>query len=162
MIVEDQERRVATIMTPDVLTVDPDMSIAEVARIMVNQGVSGLPVVSNGEIVGIITENDVVSKEIDVDPPAYGTFLDAIFTLPWDRSDEELHRVVALTAGELMSSPVTTIGADASIHEAANLMFKQGVSPIPVVDADGGMIGIISRSDIVRLIAQAGDSTATP
>ncbi len=149
---------VATIMTTDVLTVTSSMPVSEVARIMVDEGVSGLPVVDSGKLVGIITELDVVSKEIDVDPPAYGTFLDAIFRLPWDRSDEEVRRVVALTAGELMSSPVVTIPAHASIHEAADLMFKQRVSPIPVVNDSGEMIGIISRTDIIRLIAQAGDA----
>lgn len=151
---------VTEIMTTNVLTVAPGTPLSEVARLMVDEGVSGLPVVDDGELVGMITEVDVVSKEIDVDPPAYGTFLDAIFRLPWDRSDEEVRRVVALTAGELMSSPVRTIAARASIHEAADMMFKQRVSPIPVVSDRGEMIGIISRTDIIRLIAQAGQTTS--
>lgn len=158
----DSDASVSIIMTQSVLAVSPDTSIAAVARIMVEEGVSGLPVVSGRGIVGIITEIDVVSKEIDVDPPAYGTFLDAVFRFPWDRTNDEVRRVVALTAGELMSSPVRTIDPQASIHEAADMMFKEGVSPIPVVNTDGEMVGIVSRTDIVRLIAQAGDTSETP
>lgn len=146
---------VEQLMTTEVVTVEPGTSVSEVARLMVAHDISGIPVVEGGVLVGIVTEVDVVSREIDVDPPAYGTFLDAIFRLPWDRSDEELRRVLASTAGELMSRDLKTIAPDAPIRDAANLMFKQEVNPLPVVDVDGSLVGIVSRSDIVRLVAEA-------
>ena len=146
---------VEQLMTTDVVTVEPGTSVSEVARLMVAHDISGIPVVDGGVLVGLVTEVDVVSREIDVDPPAYGTFLDAIFRLPWDRSDEELRRVLASTAGELMSRDLKTIAPDAPIRDAANLMFKQEVNPLPVVDVDGSLVGIVSRSDIVRLVAEA-------
>ncbi len=146
---------VSTIMATDVVTVAPETSVTEVARLMVDHDVSGIPVVDDGILVGLVTEVDVVSREIDVDPPAYGTFLDAIFRFPWDRSDEELRRVLASTAGQLMSRDLKTIAPDAPIRDAANMMFKQEVNPLPVVDDHGRLVGIISRSDIVRLVAEA-------
>ena len=148
---------VSTIMSRDVVTVAPETSVTEVARLMVEHDVSGIPVVDDGLLVGLVTEVDVVSREIDVDPPVYGTFLDAIFRFPWDRSDEELRRVLASTAGQLMTRDVETIAPDAPIRDAANMMFKQELNPLPVVDEHGRLLGIISRSDIVRLVAEASE-----
>lgn len=148
---------VASIMSTDVVSVAPETSVTEVAQLMVDHDISGIPVVDDGILVGLVTEVDVVSREIDVDPPAYGTFLDAIFRFPWDRSDEELRRVLASTAGELMTRDVKTISPDAPIRDAANMMFKQELNPLPVVDEDGRLLGIISRSDIVRLVAELSE-----
>ncbi|HCG31064.1 MAG TPA: IMP dehydrogenase [Chloroflexi bacterium] len=157
MIVMNTDARVATIMSTDVIAVTPETSVTELARLMVEHDVSGIPVVDDGILVGLVTEVDVVSREIDVDPPAFGTFLDAIFRLPWDKSDEELRRVLASTAGELMTRDVKTISPDAPIRDAANMMFKQELNPLPVVDDHGRLLGIISRSDIVRLVAEASE-----
>jgi CBS-domain-containing membrane protein len=148
------ETSVANIMTTSVITVEPDAEIPVAARLMIEHGISGLPVMENGRLVGIITETDVIGREIEVDPPAYGTFLDAIFRLPWDRSDDDLQLVMARTVRDLMTEDVVTIMPDASIHEAASLMFKQGLNPLPVVDREGRLVGIVSRSDIVRLVAE--------
>jgi CBS domain-containing protein len=145
---------VTDIMTADVIAVPTTADVVEVARLMVQHDITGVPVVEGGRVVGLITDADMVSREIDVDPPAYGTFLDAIFRLPWDKSDEELRHVLATTAGELMSKPAITIRSSASVRDAANLMYKRGVNPLPVLDDTGRMVGIISRSDIIRLIAE--------
>lgn len=147
---------VASIMSTGVITVNSDTEIVEIARLMVQHHVSGLPVVDGSRLVGIVTESDVVSREIDVDSPAFATFLDAIFVLPWDRSDDELKRVMATTARGIMSSPAKSISSTATIHEVADLMFKHHVNPVPVVDAAGSLVGIVSRSDVIRLIAEAG------
>jgi CBS domain-containing protein len=152
----DDQMTVSTIMTTNVVTVSSETSIPDVARVMVEHGISGVPVIDAGRLVGIVTDSDVVSREIDVDAPAYATFLDAIFVLPWDRSDDELKRVMATTAAGIMSSPVRTIEASASISALADLMFKQHVNPVPVVDATGAVVGIVSRTDVIRLIADAG------
>jgi CBS domain-containing protein len=141
-------------MTTSVIVVNPSTPISDIARLMCEHGLSGIPVMDGDEIVGIVTEVDIVSRQIEVDPPAYGTFLDAIFRLPWDHSDDEIRRVLATNAGELMTSPVETLRADASIQDAANLMFKKGVNPVPVVAADGKLAGIVSRSDIVKLMIE--------
>jgi len=143
-------------MTTDVITVTPETPIPHIARLMVQHHIGGIPVVDNGQLVGIVTESDVVSREIDVDAPAFATFLDAIFVLPWDKSDDEMKRVMATTAQGIMATPVRTITSAANIHEVADLMFKQHVNPVPVVDGAGQLVGIVSRSDVIRLIADAG------
>jgi CBS domain-containing protein len=148
--------KVTSIMTADVITVTTETPIPEIARIMLEHGISGVPVVDGGQLVGIVTESDVVSREIAPDAPAYATFLDAIFVFPWDRSDEELKRAMAMTAAGIMSSPVRTITSNSSIQDLADVMFKLHVNPVPVVDDAGSIVGIVSRSDVLRLIAEAG------
>jgi CBS domain-containing protein len=150
----DQPGSVTSIMTTSVITASASTEISKVARLMIEHGVTGIPIVDHGRVVGIVTEVDIVSRQIEVDPPVFGTFLDAIFRLPWDRSDDELRRVLATTAGELMSTPVTTVTTQASIQDVASLMFKQKVNPVPVVDDAGALVGIVSRSDIVRLMIE--------
>lgn len=149
------EATVASIMSTDIVSVASTTPIPEVARLMLEHGISGLPVVDGSELVGVVTESDVVSREIDVDVPAFATFLDAIFVLPWDRHDDELKRVLATTVSGIMSSPAQTILATATIHEVADLMFKHHVNPVPVVNEAGQLVGIVSRSDVLRLIAEA-------
>lgn len=151
----DSTSSVMSIMSTRVISVSPDADIAAAATLMVQHGVSGLPVIDGGRLVGIVTETDLVSREIDIDPPVYGTFLDAVFRFPWDRTDEEFQRVLATTVGELMTEHVLTVSTNATISDVANLMFKQGANPVPVVDDAGRVVGIVSRSDIVRMIAQA-------
>src|SRR5690349_1461037 len=105
----DIDSSITSLMTNPPIVTRPDASIAEVARLMSDSNVSALPVVENGFLVGIITETDLVSQEIEVDVPAYGTFLDAIFRLPWDDSKDELRRVLAANVGALMTHDVQTL-----------------------------------------------------
>jgi CBS domain-containing protein len=148
------ELAVANIMTAEVVTVVRSTLVTEVARLMVEHSISGIPVVEEDRVVGIVTERDLVAQEMEIDPPAYGTFLDAIFKLPWDKSDEELRLVLATTAGELVSDDVATIAPSATVRDAAGIMYKQRRNPLPVVDEDGRLVGIVSRSDIIRLLTE--------
>lgn len=156
------EQPVTQIMSPDVQVTSVDASIAEVARRMHQNGISGLPVIDgNGDLAGIITETDIISHEIQVDTPAFVPFLDAIIRMPWDTSDDDLRRVLATTAGQLMTHPVYSVTVDATVRDVATLMFERKVNPVPVLDRDNRVVGIVSRSDIVQLIAEAEASIST-
>lgn len=145
---------VASIMTADVVTVERSTEVTHVARLMVEHAISGIPVVEGGRVVGMVTELDIVAQEMEVDAPAYGTFLDAVFRFPWDKSEEELRHILATKASELMSTDVVTISPTATVREAASLMYKRRLNPIPVVDERGHLVGIVSRSDIVQLLTE--------
>lgn len=148
------EMAVANLMTSEVVSVERSTPVAEVARLMVAHAISGIPVVEAGRVVGMVTERDIVAQEMEVDAPAYGTFLDAVFKFPWDKSDDELRLILATTAGELMSSEVVTVSATTTLREAAGLMYKRRLNPLPVVDEQGHLIGIVSRSDVIRLLTE--------
>jgi CBS domain-containing protein len=150
------EQSVTQIMTSDVYAVREHVTIPVVARTMCEHDISGLPVVdADGMLIGIITEMDIVSHEIQVDTPAFVPFLDAIFRMPGDTSEDDFRRVLAISAGDLMTTPVYSVTTDATVREVATLMFERRVNPVPVLDRQNRVVGIISRTDIVRLIAEA-------
>ena len=147
--------RVTEIMTPDVVTVGPDTPINEVARVMVEYDISGVPVVDgDGALVGIITEFDMIARQADYDAPISSVFFDALIVMPEPHGEEKLRKILATRAEELMTRTVYSIREDASIEEVASLMFERRVNPVPVVGLEGAVIGIVSRSDIVRLMAR--------
>jgi CBS domain-containing protein len=146
---------VTEIMRTDVPTVSPDDSVATVAKAMADFGLPGVPVVANGEIVGIVTESDIIARHAEVDVPPVVPFLDAMFVADAGRDfREELRHVLAVTAGQLMSSPVYNIRSTATLEQVATLMIDERVNPVPVVDDNLNLIGIVSRADLVRVIAR--------
>src|SRR5688500_18105031 len=93
---------VADIMRGDVPVVALSDPVATVARVLADSGLPGVPVVEDGEIVGIVTESDLVARQADVEAPTVVPFLDAIFVLDGGRDyDDELRHVMAVTAGDL-------------------------------------------------------------
>jgi CBS domain-containing protein len=142
-------------MRSEVPIASPSDSIATVARLLAESGLPGVPVVDDGEIVGIVTEKDLITREADVEVPTPLPFLDAIFVLDGGRDfDEDLRHVLAVTAGDLMTSPVFNVLDTATLSQVATLMVDEGVNPIPVVDASRQLVGIVSRADLVRVIAR--------
>jgi CBS domain-containing protein len=149
------EPTVADIMRTDVPVVSPDDSIATVARLMAVSGLPGVPVVHDGEIVGIISESDMIAREADVDVPTPVPFLDAIFAVDWGRDfEEELRHVLAVTARDLMTHPVINIKQNATLQQLATVMIDEHVNPLPVLNDDLELVGIVSRADLVRVIAK--------
>jgi CBS domain-containing protein len=143
------------IMPVGVPHVTPESSVADVLRVMVKHDVAGVAVIENDEIVGIITESDIVARQADVDAPVAVPFFDAIFMVDAGRQyEEEIRRALALNARMLMTSPVTSIRASANLEQIATVMVDHQVHPLPVVDENNRYMGIVSRRDLVRVIAE--------
>jgi CBS domain-containing protein len=122
--------RVVDLMTADVITASPDTPIQAAARLMVRNKVSGLPVVDgDSRVVGIITEADFLRLEVARD--------EADDPQPIERVEQVMHRTVL------------TITPDATVGEAARMMVVNDVNRLPVTDANGKSLGIISRLDVV-------------
>lgn len=135
---------VRDIMTANVAAVGGDATLKQVAELMVDRGVSGVPVVdAEGRVLGVVSEADIVIKAAS-HPERAGVFwrLFAPETL-------DIQRLQAATAAEAMSAPAVTVEAGQSVAEAARIMVDAGVKRLPVV-ADGKLAGIVSRADIVR------------
>ncbi len=145
--------QVKDLMTSEVVSVAPDASVSEVAKVLLDYAISGVPVVEDGKIIGIVTEEDLVIRNAVIDMPHYIQMFSSVFYLGnRGEIDRELHKVLATVARDLMSGPVVTISQDASAQELATLMVKKNINPVPVVDAQGALVGIISRADLVRLM----------
>jgi CBS domain-containing protein len=141
-------------MTREVVFVTPNTQVSEVAKVLVDHNISGVPVVDNGKIVGIVTEEDLIMRDAIIDMPHFFGVFESVFYLTENRKelDEEMHKVLATEARDLMTGKVVTISQDASVQELATLMVKKEVNPVPVTGANGELVGIISRSDLVRLM----------
>jgi CBS domain-containing protein len=147
---KDGAVHVEQLMTAPVITVRPDMSLKEVAVLLVEHRISGVPVVEDGAVLGIVSEGDIVAKEQGVTTPAQDGLLAWLFG-----DDEEITaKLVARTAAEAMSAPAVTIEPWRRVATAAALMTDRGVNRLPVVDR-GLLVGIVTRADLVRAFARA-------
>jgi CBS domain-containing protein len=136
--------KVDELMTRDVLTVPPDASLEEAARLLAERGVSGLPVVSeDGAVAGVLSEADIVAKTRGAQPGSrlLGWLLDANVGAG--------ERLRAVTVADAMSTPPVTIGPARPVHEAAKRMLEERVNRLPVVEG-GRLVGIVTRADLVR------------
>lgn len=140
---------VAQLMTVNVLTVGPDTPLKEVARLLFEHGISGVPVVEDGRLLGIVSEADILAKERG--PAARRTGLRTWVGRRQRRADAE--RLDARTAGEAMTAPAITVGSWHTAAEAAAIMLERGVHRLPVLK-DGKLVGIVTRGDLVSAFSR--------
>lgn len=148
-------KTVADVMSHDPIVVRPETPLNEAIQILAEKRISGLPVVNDaGELVGIVSETDLMWQETGVTPPAYIMFLDSVIFLKNPAQYErDLHKALGQTVGEVMSRDPVTVLSDKLLKDAAQLMHDRSVHRLPVVDATGKVIGILTRGDIVRAMA---------
>ncbi len=149
---------VEEIMKRDVVTASPEESVETVARRLMEHGISGLPVVeADGKVVGMLTEGDLLrqAKRVQV-PGALEMFGGIIFLENTERFYEELRRMVAINAGNLMTKKVITATPRTTVEEAATLMVERSINRLPVVDDQGKLTGIITRQDLVQSMYMQG------
>ena len=148
--------KVRDIMTQDVLTVAAETSVNDVAKLLGQHDISGVPVVDDRRhVIGVITELDLIVRNTRLEMPHFIEVLDW-GRIPLERPGhlrERLKHILGTEARDVMTEKVTTIGPDASIEDLAELMVKQRVNPVPVVDEQGRLIGIVSRADLVDMMA---------
>lgn len=133
---------VSEVMTSDVVTLSPNDSWLCAVRYIVNHHVHALPVVDDERrVVGIVAESDLMPKEERLDAKPH--------LLPPLQSPRERRRAQALTVREVMSTRPVTISPDTSLGEAGRIMHRKHVGRLPVVDADGHLVGIVTRSDLL-------------
>ncbi|HLE39270.1 MAG TPA: CBS domain-containing protein [Acidimicrobiia bacterium] len=143
--------KVRDLMTTNPVTTTPDTPLKEAARLMVKHKVSGLPVVKNGKVVGMVTEGDFLRQEANRDQPYRFSLLDALF------GDQPASPPNAEKVGQVMTEQVLTVAPDASLSEAARIMVNRRVKRLPVVGTDGSLIGVISRADVVNAFTKPDD-----
>jgi len=137
--------RVRDVMAADVAAVSPDAPLPEVVDLLLARNVKAVPVVDGKrKVLGIVTGGDLLTRG------ALAARLSLQNALPQDVRDDERSRLSGMTAREVMTAPAKTVGERASLREAAEAMAKKGLKRLPVVDADGELIGIVSRADILR------------
>jgi CBS domain-containing protein len=151
---------VEQVMTRSVLTVGLETPLSEVARLLVEHGISGLPVVDDaGRVVGVVSEGDLLIKEAGHPSPSSTRRAQAGHEA---RRQAKAHqsKIDARTAGEAMTSPALTIEPYRAVRKAAEIMTEHQVNRLPVVDADGSLLGIVTRADLIRAFVRSDEELA--
>lgn len=146
--------KVSDVMSTDIVTVTPDTPLKDAATTMLEAGVSGLPVVDDGFLVGIITEADFVDREAANDPPMRYRLLGVLFGRRTGRTNS------GRTVGDVMSTDLVTVEGNMSVARAARFMVDHGVKRLPVVDESGRLAGVISRADVMTVFVRPDDAIA--
>ncbi|HLP90015.1 MAG TPA: CBS domain-containing protein [Nostocaceae cyanobacterium] len=148
-------KTVADVMTQNPIVVAPETALKEAIQTLAEKRISGLPVVNNdGDLVGILSETDLMWQETGVTPPAYIMFLDSVIYLKNPAAyDRDLHKALGQTVGEVMSKNPVTITPNKPLPQAAKLMSDRNIHRLPVLDPQGQVIGILTRGDIIRSMA---------
>jgi len=147
--------RAADVMTPTVITVDPEMSVQDLANLLLERGISGAPVIdAAGATVGIVSEGDLLHRS------ELGTEQHTERRHSWwlrhfvAAQARDYARSHGRQVKDIMTTAVTTVGEETTLAEVATLLEKQRIKRVPVM-RDGKMVGIITRSNLVRALAAA-------
>jgi CBS domain-containing protein len=147
--------KVRDAMTTDVVTLAPNMPIQEIARTFRRLNISGAPVIEDGRVIGIVTEVDLIARHARPHYPRYLPLLDAMIPMGGQREYQEMaRRILGMTARDIMTEPVNTIGPDADMEELATLMVEEHANPVPVIENDR-LVGIITHTDVIRTLEEA-------
>src|SRR3989337_1538975 len=148
--------KINEIMTKKVITVMPETAVKDVAQILYANALTGVPVIdSENHVVGIINESDIISQERHIHMPTYVSLLDSMLFLenPDKKIESEIHKILGTKASDIMTKEIITVSPDDELTEVASLMVDKKINPVPVVE-NSVLVGIISRADIVKLLAR--------
>jgi predicted transcriptional regulator len=151
-------------MTTDVVTFAPDDLVADAMDRMVERGIDGAPVVdAGGTVVGMLSTGDLIVQESRLHFPTVISILGATIELPASKRqfEDDLRKTLGSTVADLMQPDPITIDASDTIEEAATLLHDHDISRLPVV-SDDGLVGIVSRFDILRAIIRDDDGDGAP
>ena len=143
---------VKEIMSKDLVTVYETNTIEEVARIFIDKKISGMPVVdSQGKLLGIITEGDLVYQQKKLNPPVFLSFFDGVIQVGKNAFFEEIKKISAFMVKDLMTKDNLIVAKeDADLTDVATLMIENKVNRIPILDDQDKVVGIVTRYDLIK------------
>jgi CBS domain-containing protein len=144
--------QVKDLMTRTVVTVAPETTLKDVAKLLDDHRIGGMPVCgADGSVLGVVSESDILWKELRSLPDG-----DGVFNRLLDSAYGDDKRARAETAGDAMSAPAITVEPDIPVSQAARLMLECMINRVPVVRG-GHLVGILTRGDLVRAFRRPDD-----
>ena len=139
------------IMTTEVITVKKETPLKELAEILYENHINGVPVVDDeGSLIGIICESDLIRKDKKLHIPTVVALFDAVFYLESSKNiEKEIKQISATTVSDLFTREVVTVDEKTPIDEIATLMTRKKIYTIPVMDGER-LVGIIGKGDVIR------------
>ncbi|MDD3269220.1 MAG: CBS domain-containing protein [Syntrophomonadaceae bacterium] len=143
------------VMTRDVITVSPSDKVDEVAQILIDNKISGVPVVdAERHVLGIITEKDLMVKAGELKMPFYLTLFDSIIFLENPiRFNNDLKKYTASRVKDAMTSKVLVVEEDTPLNKVVEIMQDKRINRVPVV-RHNKLVGIITRNDILKSLVR--------
>lgn len=141
--------RARKIMSTTLFTVERKTPVRDVIRLLIDQRISGVPVVEDGAVVGIISEGDLILRERAYRQRGGMAFLAQQLFEDHEKLAVEYRKAHGLVAEDVMTEPVVTILPGTPVEEIAHLMAERHIKRVPVVE-DGRLVGIVSRGDVLR------------
>lgn len=141
-------------METQVITVLPLTSIEDLAKVLIDNKISGVPVVDELDVLlGIVTEGDLLHKQTSPQAPVINTFLGGLaYTKEFEQYNSDLQKLSACTASEIMTTTLASVSEDTSVKEISAIMVNKEINRVPVV-TNGKLVGIVSRADVLKTLS---------
>jgi len=145
--------KVKDIMTREIITVSPETEIVNVAKILLEKGINGLPVIdASGRLVGVLCQSDLVAQQKSIPIPSVFTLMESFIPLTSiKRIDKEVEKIAALTVEQAMTPNPVTVGPETDIAEVAKLMVDKKYHTLPVMEGDK-VVGIVGKEDVLKTL----------
>ncbi|WP_413297120.1 CBS domain-containing protein [Synechococcus sp. MIT S9452] len=151
------QRLVSEVMTRPVISVTPQTPLQDAVKLLSEHHISGLPVVDGSKLVGELSEQQLMARETGFEAGPYVMLLDSVIylknPLQWDK---EVHQVLGNSVGELMAGHPHICKPDLALPAAAKLLQDLRTQRLFVVDGQQALVGVLTRGDVVRALAEAG------
>jgi CBS domain-containing protein len=146
--------KAADVLEAEVITVGPETSVSDVAKLLLSRKISALPVVDNGRLIGIVSEGDLI-RRVETETERHRSWWLELLT-----SDEALAteyvKSHARYAGEVMTRKVVTATEDTPLTDIAELLENNNIKRVPIMRGDE-IVGVVSRADLLRVLAGLHD-----
>ncbi len=146
------------IMTREVVTIRPEASVEELAKLLEERLIGGVPVLDqNGRLVGVVTQSDLVQRSRNLELPPALNILDLhLFLEMPSHFKRRLEKLLGDQVKDVMTGNPITVSPDTPVNEIARLMTSKGVHTLPVLE-DGKLVGIVGKLDLIRGLASPAD-----
>ena len=150
---------VTAIMSSPAITLEPETTVEDAVAVLVERGIGGAPVVdTDGRLVGLLDDDDLIVSEARLHAPTTIEILGAYIPLPGDlkRFNDEVRQALGRTVGEVMDDDPPSVDNAATVEDVATLFHDRGVSRLPVVDDEAVVVGVVTRGDLVKALRREG------
>ncbi|MCK5228379.1 MAG: CBS domain-containing protein [Desulfobulbaceae bacterium] len=143
------------IMTSKVITVTEDVPVTRLAAILWENRISGVPVVDDkGEVISVVTENDLIDQTKKLHLPTVISVLDSVIFLENpNKVEKDIEKITGKTVKDICSKNPVIIALDTRLDEIATIMAEKKVHTLPVV-SEGKLVGVVGKSDIIRTLTK--------
>lgn len=146
-------KKAADIMTTDVITVEKETTVVELANLLATHNIGGTPVVDGkGRLLGVVTESDLIDQKKKVHIPTVMTILDSVIYLESpERMEKEMLKMAGSSVGDIYTENPETVSEETTIESIATIMSEKNIHTLPVMRGEA-LVGVIGKGDIIKTL----------